>query len=228
MAKRLVEHAKEDDHANSLCHALVYAACPIALWIGNLDIAEQYIDLLHETSSRLPQSNWHPLGRAYRGVLLIKRGDLQVGLPRLRAAAGSGARRLSAYVHRGAGRSPLPRAGLGGLATVEEAIDRAARTGDGWKVIILRVKGELLRLDSMDAAEDCFRQALQLARTQDALFWELRAAMSLATLHRALGHSAEAIACLRPIYDRFTEGFDTADLIAAKRLLDELSDPARH
>jgi hypothetical protein len=51
--------------------------------------------------------------------------------------------------------------------------------------------------------------------------------MSLATLRRALGHSPEAIACLRPIYDRFTEGFDTADLIVAKRLLDELSDPAR-
>jgi hypothetical protein len=47
----------------------------------------------------------------------------------------------------------------------------------------------------------------------------LRAATSLASLLRDQGHHAEATACLQPIYERFTEGFDTADLIAAKRLL---------
>jgi len=116
---------------------------------------------------------------------------------------------------------------------VEEAIDRAERTTEGWIMAeLLRVKGELLRLDgapgAADSAEGCFLQALQLARTQDTLSWELRAATSLATLHRARDHSAEAIACLRPTYDRFREGSDTADLIAAKRLLDELGDLGRH
>jgi predicted ATPase len=116
----------------------------------------------------------------------------------------------------------------GGVATIEEAIDRAERTGDGWIVAELwRLKGELLRFDgspgTMHAAEDCFRHAVQLAKTQDAMFWELRAAMSLAALHRAWDRTAEAVACLRPVYDRFTEGFGTADLLAAKRLLDELS-----
>jgi predicted ATPase len=52
----------------------------------------------------------------------------------------------------------------------------------------------------------------------------LRAATSLARVQRDQGRSADAIACLRPIYDRFTEGFGTADLIAARRLLDQLSD----
>jgi predicted ATPase len=46
--------------------------------------------------------------------------------------------------------------------------------------------------------------------------------MSLARLLRNQGRSADAIACLQPIYDGFTEGFDTADLITAKRFLDEL------
>jgi predicted ATPase len=56
------------------------------------------------------------------------------------------------------------------------------------------------------------------------LSWELRAATSLVRLLRRQEHPADAIAHLRPLYDRFTEGFGTADLIAAKRLLDELGD----
>ena len=61
-------------------------------------------------------------------------------------------------------------------------------------------------------AEDHFRQALDWARRQGALSWELRAATSLARLLRDQGRSAEAMALLQPVYDRFTEGFDTADL----------------
>jgi predicted ATPase len=57
---------------------------------------------------------------------------------------------------------------------------------------------------------------------QGALSWELRAAMSLARLLRDQGRSADALALLQPVYDRFTEGFDTADLQAAKALIDAL------
>ena len=62
------------------------------------------------------------------------------------------------------------------------------------------------------------------ARRQGALSCELRAATSLARLLRDQGRSADAIACLQPIYDRFTEGFGTADLMAAKQLLGDLAD----
>jgi len=233
-AERLVEHAKARDHANSLCHALALAACPISLWAGNLDLAELYIDALHEISNRHALTLWHALGRAHRGVLLIKRGDLHAGLPQLRAAfeecrvAPAGYRVLVFIAEL---TEALGRAGRisEALAAAEEAIDRAERTAEGWIMAeLLRVKGELLRLDGAPGAEDlaeaCFLQALQLAGTQDALAWELRAATSLARLHRARNRSAEAIACLRQIYDRFTEGFGTADLVAAKRLLDELNE----
>ncbi len=102
-------------------------------------------------------------------------------------------------------------------------------TAKGWIVAeLLCVKGELLLMvgapGAWDSAEPCFRQSLRLAETQDALSWQLRAAISLATLHRARNRSAAAIACLRPIYERFTEGFDTTDLVAAKRLLQGLRD----
>jgi predicted ATPase len=67
-----------------------------------------------------------------------------------------------------------------------------------------------------------FRQALEWARRRGALSWELRAATSLAQSLRSQGRAAEALALLQPIYGRFTEGFETADLKAAKTLLDAL------
>lgn len=70
--------------------------------------------------------------------------------------------------------------------------------------------------------EDVFRHAVDEAHRQGALSWEVRAATSLARLLRDRGRPAEAAACLQPIYDRFTEGFSTADLIAAKQLLDDI------
>jgi predicted ATPase len=61
-----------------------------------------------------------------------------------------------------------------------------------------------------------------MAREQGALFWELRVALILARLLRGQGRSAEAVGILQPVYDRFTEGFATADLQTAKRLLLQL------
>jgi predicted ATPase len=90
----------------------------------------------------------------------------------------------------------------------------------------LRIKGKLLLLQAADgataAAEAHFRQALDWARGQGALSWELRAATSLARPVLDQGRSADAMANLQPFYDRFTEGFETADLKAAKALLDDL------
>ena len=96
---------------------------------------------------------------------------------------------------------------------------------------LLRVKGELLlREDAPDAtsvAEDHFRQALHWASGQGALSWELRAATSLARLWRDQDRTRAAREILAPVYDRFTEGFETTDLKAAKCLLDRLRSSRR-
>jgi predicted ATPase len=88
---------------------------------------------------------------------------------------------------------------------------------------LLRTKGELLLLQDAPgaaaAAEDHFQQALDWARRQGALTFELRAATSLARLLRDQSRPADAMALLQPVYDRFTEGFETADLKAAKALI---------
>ena len=118
-----------------------------------------------------------------------------------------------------------------GLATLDRALDRTERTEGRWYVAeFQRIRGELLLLGGAPgaaaAAEGHFRQALDWARRQGALSWELRAATSLARLLSDQGRSTDATALLQPVYDRFTEGFNTADLKAAKALLGALAEPA--
>jgi predicted ATPase len=112
--------------------------------------------------------------------------------------------------------------------TIGEALERAEHGDARWCMAeLLRIKGKLLLLEgalsAAAAAEDHFRQALDWARRQTALSWELRAAMSLARLWRDQARRKQARGLLVPVYDRFTEGFATTDLRAAKALLDDLS-----
>jgi predicted ATPase len=91
---------------------------------------------------------------------------------------------------------------------------------------VYRLQGKLsLRQAAPDVAqaEVCFKQALAIARRQQAKSWELRAATSLARLWQQQSKRAEAYELLAPVYGWFTEGFDTADLQEAKALLDALA-----
>ncbi|HWM79928.1 MAG TPA: hypothetical protein VNS56_20280, partial [Methylomirabilota bacterium] len=91
---------------------------------------------------------------------------------------------------------------------------------------LYRLKGELLLAGNADAqsgATLAFRRAIEIARSQGARSWELRAATSLSRLLRRQGKRDEACQTLAGILGWFTEGFDTADLRAARTLLDELS-----
>jgi predicted ATPase len=230
-AETSVAEARATDHAISVCVALVVAACPIALWVGDLAAAEHYVEMLldHSTSHALPR--WRVFGRCYQGMLVIQRGDLDTGLRLLRAgldesgAAGFVPRFLAFHMAKAWGRAGQI---ADGLAAIEEAIVRSERSEERWVIAeLLRIKGERLLLQGMPgaaaAAEDHFRQALDWARRQGALSWELRAATSLARLWRDQHRVEEARALLGSVYGRFTEGFATADLRDAKSLLQELA-----
>jgi predicted ATPase len=94
----------------------------------------------------------------------------------------------------------------------------------------LRIKGDVMLLSHKadpTVAEDHFRRSLDLARRQGALSWELRTAMSFARLQHDQGRIGESRDLLASVYGRFTEGFGTADLKAARLLLDELTDVVR-
>jgi predicted ATPase len=168
-----------------------------------------------------------------KGKLLVERGEFAQGLLVLRDAFETGGRtwRLSYPEFKGA--LALGLAGLGrldeALGALEDAVASAGQGADGqvWYVPeLLRIKGEVLLQQAADqsalAAEDCFNQAAQMAREQGALFWELRVALSVARLRVSQGRHHEARAPLASVYDRFTEGFATADMQAARTMLEAL------
>ena len=213
---------------------LCTAACPVALWNGDLAAVDHYADMLLDHAKRHALVHWQLYGWGIKGAVAIRRGDVAAGLRLLRSCfeelgeTGITAPRFmrfaAVYTAEGLGKAGQV---ADGLAVIEDAIQRAERTDELWQFPeLLRVKGELLFLHDAApkaaAAEDYFLQAVDWARRQGALSWELRVATSLARMLRDQGRSADAITCLQRIYDRFTEGFGAADLITAKRLLGKL------
>ena len=114
-----------------------------------------------------------------------------------------------------------------GSTVLAEALALVDKTGERhWEAELHRRKGELLLMQQrqkVGEVEECFRQALDIARRQQAKSLELRAAMSLSRLWQQQGKQEQARQMLADIYGWFTEGFDTADLKEAKALLQELA-----
>jgi hypothetical protein len=160
----------------------------------------------------------------------MKRGDIVGGLALLRAALAEDG--VNVFIRRSGIFFAEFARGLGevdrvpdALVAIDEALDTAERNEERWCVPeLLRVKGQLFLvsggLRNVGAAEDQFVRALDVARRQDALSWELRAATSLAQLWHQQNRPTDAHDLLAPVFERFTEGFETVDLQAALRLLD--------
>ncbi len=114
-----------------------------------------------------------------------------------------------------------------GLAAVQEAFDFSNLCDEyWWGAERQRQLGHLLEsraVPDLAGAEEAYNKALEIARSQSAKSWELRAATSLARLWHRHDRTADAHEALRPVYDWFTEGFDTPDLKEAKTLLDGLA-----
>ena len=117
-----------------------------------------------------------------------------------------------------------------GLGTIEEAQKLAVTGGElFWQAELLRLKGELLlgqSDQSVQAAEQCFCEALKIAQDQHAKMLELRAATSLAKLWQKRSQLDDAKRVLKSVYSGFTEGLETPDLIEAKKVLDQLNECA--
>lgn len=232
IAESSVQEARATTYALSLCFAVALGAFPIALWVGDLAAAARYLETLLDYSTKHALTRWCDFARGLQGVLLIRRGDVVTGLPLLSAGvAEHGRARMSGFLDlmsRANWAIALGRAGqiAEGFATIEEALARTEQNEECWLIAeLLRIKGKLHLLQHAEgetAAKDLFRQALEWARRQGALSCELRVATSYGRLLRDRGHPAEALALLQPLYDRFTGGFETADLKAARALLDAI------
>jgi predicted ATPase len=179
-------------------------------------------------------------GMLCRGRVLIEQGRQEEGIQQIRQSlaahratgAEAGQPYALAFLARAYGQEGQ---GHKGQQVLNEALTLVHRTGERcYEAELYRLKGELLLQggqrpkahgteQTVAEAEQSFRQALTVARRQQAKSLELRAAMSLSRLWQQQGKLAEARELLAPIYGWFTEGFDMADLQDAKALLEELA-----
>jgi len=199
--------------------------------LRDLEKTQEWTDASIALSTEHGFAYWPPQGMMLQGWVLVERGQAAEGIVRIRQglvalqATGTDIQRayslgLLANAYRLVGQINE------GLATLDEALTAVDKTGGRWgEAELHRLKGELLMRQAgsnTQRVEICFQQALAVARRQQARSLELRAAMSLSRLWQRQGKMAEAQQLLGDIYGWFTEGFETADLKAAKALLNEL------
>jgi predicted ATPase/class 3 adenylate cyclase len=228
-SRESLDLARELSHLSSMANALFFAA-RVHQECGDEQAVQARSEegLALATGHGLPR--WLAQEAVLRGWLLVEQGRAVAGIAQMlkgmaveRRASGSWEMYCNALVaeaYRKAGQTSE------GLNIVTDALATAQRTGcHYYDAELRRIEGELLLAKTMpdeQQAEACFQNALKVARDQCAKSLELRAAMSLSRLWYEQGKKAEARQLLRKIYGWFTEGFDTADLKAAKKLLEEL------
>jgi class 3 adenylate cyclase/tetratricopeptide (TPR) repeat protein len=176
-------------------------------------------------------ADYEQRARFIQGALLAQSGDPQHGIELMNSAIVVAERtaarnRRTLYL----GHLASAHASLGqpevGLDLLHEAIQTAEMTSERFfEAELYRLRGEmLLSLGKKGQAEAALRRALTIAQQQQARWWELRAATSLAKYWHDEGKYLEACSLLQPIYSWFVEGSDTIDMKDAKALLDELRD----
>jgi len=214
-------------HPPSLAQSLALDGKLLSIVGDNATLHERAVQLI-ALATEQGYRHWRAEGTMLRGWVKVKNGDVIEGISILRTGwtaygATAGAWRthyiaLLAETYEIAGQVET-------AATLfDEALQITERTGARWlEAELNRHKGELLlRQGHSEAAGELYHKALSIAQEQEAKLWELRAAVSLASLRRDQGRRAEACDFLAPVYGWFTEGFDTPDLKEARTLLEEL------
>jgi tetratricopeptide (TPR) repeat protein len=204
----------------------------VHLWIGDLANAGKLIDRFISCAETYSLGPYIAVGRGLKGELAIRQGDAKSGVEGVQACL----EKLHAARYElltTAFKIAIVRglAAMGrfdeGLALTDETIGLVDANGDAaFTPELLRLKGSLLLSKPQPRVADvqsCLAQSLELSRRQGARAWELRTATDLASLLASQGRRENARAILRPVFDQFVEGFDTADLMSAGRLLKTLS-----
>jgi class 3 adenylate cyclase/predicted ATPase len=224
-----IAEARRLPHPPTLVTSLTFG-CRLLSLVRDDTTLEKLVDEVNAVTFEQGLPFWRAIGTIYQGWVKAKSGDLTEAVSLLLGGS-SAYRATGAEVwmphHLGLLAGACEMAGQidEAVTLLDDALHIVERTGERWLAAELnRHKGQLLlRQGHTDAAEELYRIALSIAGEQGARLWELRAAMSLARLTRDQGRGAEARGLLMSCYEWFTEGFDTADLQEAKRLIDELA-----
>jgi predicted ATPase len=228
IAQKAINEAASRDHQVPICLSLVHAST-LLLWTGDLPGASDLIEQLIVHAGRYSLAPYRAAGIALKGELAIARDEPGTGLDLLRGALGI----LHAQQYNllttgfiGALAEGLRKTGQleEALLTIDGAIARAKNSGAELDLSeLLRLKSQILAArHDRESAMNCLTEALAVARAQSALAWELRSTMALARMLSEGGQRDQARHTLALVYDRFTEGFETADLKRARALLEDL------
>ncbi|MBP0495108.1 ATP-binding protein [Pararoseomonas indoligenes] len=201
---------------------------PIALWTGEVVVAERRLARLEECTARGGLSPSRLVGQAHRGAVLTHRGRPAEGIPLLEgslsALRGINSRLLEVVlmIHLSEAYAAAGRHGAA-LAEVEAAIFRSQETAE---LVNLPHLLHLRALYAWNGDGDTARlvagldEALAHARGNGALAYELRILTSMARLPADAAARARGLEALHEVHGRFEEGFDTPDLREAGRVLE--------
>jgi predicted ATPase/DNA-binding winged helix-turn-helix (wHTH) protein len=232
LSEGTLRDAFAEDRLLATLYVLVESAIPLSFVLTDYESIERFLTILMKEAERSGYRIWQLYGRCFQEVLRIRQGKYETGLPRLRDAIGklreSGfCAHLSMFLGILAGGQGEVGRVADGLTIIEEALNWSETRGEYWyRSELLRIKAEIVMraasANAFDEAETLLRESLAVAHRQGALSWELRAATSLARALQQRRASGQARAVLSPVYERFSEGFGTADLVTARTLLDSL------
>jgi predicted ATPase len=232
VAWQTIEEAGHLNHPVSLLIGLLYAG-EVLLWYGDWAGGETVVERAISHAERHSLAPYQAIGLGLKGKLAIRLGDAASGIPLLRACLQT----LHANHHETLTTSLAGLLVEGLLMTgqhqeaasvIDAAVAQCERAaGSFYDPEIWRLKGCVLESAPQPdpvGAEAWFQRAIERAREQSALSWELRAITSLARLYRTQGRSAAGRQELGAVLDRVTEGSDAVDIRAATHLLGELQD----
>ncbi|VVO43207.1 hypothetical protein PS726_06131 [Pseudomonas fluorescens] len=206
-ARQALDIALQINHGTSICYTLALAGCLIAHYNGDTRSARELLHLLLQQTQKHSVLLFHDWAQHYAQVI----GGTDVR-PTSRQRVG-----LIKDIM----------VTLDSTCVDDDLLERAQSGVSHWSTAeILRARATTLLVTDCPVktatAETVLLKALNVARTQGALAWELRSATSLAQLWQRQGNPQQAHQLLAPIYQRYTEGFATPDLMTVRRLLDEL------
>jgi len=227
---RAIELAQHSGHPVNRANALFHAG-----WVHferrEFDRMRERVEALLDHCERIGLPLYLNLGRVHRGRARVEAGEGEAGVEEMQqsidelARAGSMCLAPCRHVQLAEGLRKLGQPGKA-LGVIESGLAQAqaqSQLTDAPELHRLHAETLLDLGRDADEAEAILRRALELARRQEEKTYELRAATSLARLWQRQGKSTEANELLQPVYDWFTEGFDTQDLKDAKALLEELA-----
>jgi predicted ATPase len=229
-AAKAIKRAEQLSHP----HTLVYAVCHARGFIDFFRRAyatQSYASSIVSLCIENGFSHWLNCGRIFEGWAKICGDNVEQGIEMLRAGVAGwqqkGARLwLPIFLTMEAEACLKTNRVDAAMKAIEEAILISEETGERLAIAeVLRVKASILQAAGLSEAkqiETVLLNSLEIARGQQARCWELRAACDLARLWQGQGEASKARRLFRAVYNQFTEGFETADLRAARACMNTL------